>query len=39
MRAAPLSAGVGAKISSRPFCTQESPATVVDRRNFSSCVV
>lgn len=39
MRAAPLSAGVGAKLSLRPFFTQEPPSTVVDRRNLSSCVV
>ncbi len=39
MRADSLSAGVGAKISSRSFFTQDPPATVVDRRNLSSCVV
>ncbi len=39
MRAAPLSACIGGKMSSRPFFTQEPPSPVVDRRNLSLCAV
>ncbi len=39
MRAAPLSACVGDKISSRPLFIQEPPSTVIDRGNLSLCVV
>jgi hypothetical protein len=39
MRAAPLSACVGDKMSSCTFFTQEPPSPVVDRRNLSLCAV